>query len=151
MPPMALALFLGLATASLSPAQEPAADEPELRALLHRFLAAADDPAMHRQFWDDALVYTSSSGARFGKAEILAGMQETGAAEGPEVRYRAEDVQVMNFGDLAVVTFRLVGETVGSETTPAGISEYFNTGTFRRSNGTGRAGAWQETRIPEDG
>jgi ketosteroid isomerase-like protein len=148
--PLLLAALLGLVAAPLSWAQEPDPAMPELRSLLDRFLAAADDPAMHQRFWDDALVYTSSSGARFGKADILAGMQADATGE-PSVRYRAEDVQVMNFGDLAVVTFRLVGETAGSEDAPAQIDEYFNTGTFRRTDGAWQAVAWQATRIPDDG
>jgi ketosteroid isomerase-like protein len=149
-PAVLLALLLGIATAPGASAQEPGGDVPELRALLDRFLAAADDPSMHRRFWDDALIYTSSSGARFGKTDILAGMQEPVQAAEPAVRYRAEDVRVMSFGDLAVVAFRLVGETAGTGETPAGISEYFNTGTFRRSDGEWRAVAWQATRIPDD-
>ncbi len=103
---------------------------------------------MHQRFWDDALIYTSSSGTRFGKADILEGMQGSAPAEAPAVRYRAEDTQVMDFGDVAVVAFRLVGETAGTETSPAEVSEYFNTGTFRRTDGEWRAIAWQATRIP---
>jgi ketosteroid isomerase-like protein len=147
--PTLLAALLSLVSATIAPAQAPHDDLPELRSLLDRFLAAADDPVMHQRFWDDALVYTSSSGARFGKADILAGMQAAPAGE-PSVRYRAEDVHVMNFGDLAVVAFRLVGETAGTEETPASVDEYFNTGTFRRTGDTWRAIAWQATRIPGD-
>jgi hypothetical protein len=125
---------------------------PELRDLLDRFLAAADDPAMHERFWDASLIYTSSSGTRFGKSDILEGLREEAASEDageaanvePAVRYRAEDVQVMNFGDIAVVAFRLVGDSA------EGTTEYFNTGTFRRLTGEWRAVAWQATRIPDD-
>jgi ketosteroid isomerase-like protein len=139
-----------ITVAPLATAQEPDREAPELLALLDRFLAAADDPAMHQRFWDNALIYTSSSGARFGKADILEGMRGGAPTEAPEVRYRAEDAQVMSFGDVAVVAFRLVGETAGTEASPAEISQYFNTGTFRRTDGEWRAIAWQATRIPDE-
>ena len=149
--PGLLALLLGLAIASLALGQEPDGDAPGLLALLDRFLAAADDPAMHDRFWDEALVYTSSSGARFGKADILDGMRGSVPAGEPAVRYRAEDTQVMEFGDTAIVAFRLVGETAGTGASAGEITEYFNTGTFRRRDGEWRAVAWQATRIPADG
>lgn len=124
----------------------------ELRTLLDRFLGATDDIGMHERFWDESLIYTSSSGARFGKSDILAGLQESSDGQGaedaandaPTVTYRAEAVQVMSFGETAVVAFRLIGESA-EET-----SEYFNTGTFRRVSGEWRAVAWQATRIPAD-
>jgi ketosteroid isomerase-like protein len=139
-----------LAAASSVLAQQPGQQVPELRALLDQFLAATDDPAMHQRFWDDALIYTSSSGARYGKAAILEGMQGGSPSETPEVRYRAEDTQVMHLGDVAVVAFRLVAETAGTKDAPAEVSEYFNTGTFRLADGEWRAVAWQATRIPAE-
>ena len=148
--PGGLALILGFAAAAFAMAQESGDDAPELLMLLDRFLAAADDPAMHQRFWDDKLIYTSSSGARFGKADILAGMQESAPGVEPVVRYRAEDTQVMRFGEMAVVAFRLVGETAETEASPQETSEYFNTGTFVLRDGEWRAVAWQATRIPID-
>jgi ketosteroid isomerase-like protein len=141
-------LLLGLGLASVSPAQEPDGGAPGLLALLDRFLAAVDDPAMHDRFWDESLVYTSSSGARFGKAEILQGISDEATSTAPAVRYRAENAQVMNFGDVAVVVFRLVSETVGPEPQAVEIQEFYNTGTFRRIDDEWRAVAWQATRIP---
>lgn len=134
-----------------SPAQD-SADEARLRALLDEFLAAAslDDRAMHERFWADDLVYTSSSGRRFGKAEILAGLEAGTDTAEPPMRYWAEDAEVKLFGDTAVVTFRLVGE---QRTRPGADPEtayYFNTGTFVRRDGEWRAVAWQATRIPPD-
>jgi hypothetical protein len=119
-----------------------AGDTDELAALLDDFLANADQQAAHERFWDADLVYTSSSGDRYGKAEILAGMSgDTAAADGPV--YSARDVDIRLYGDMAVVAFRLVATaTDGSETT------YFNTGTFRRGEPGWQAVAWQATRIP---
>ena len=144
------AILLFLTPASSALAEGTDADASELLALLDRFLAATDDPAMHQRFWGESLIYTSSSGTRFGKADILAGMQDSSPSETPEVRYRAEDAQVMNFGEVAVVAFRLVGETAGTGGGPAEVSEYFNTGTFQRIDGEWRAVAWQATRIPDE-
>jgi len=47
-----------------------------LHSLLDNFLAGAtiNDAAVHERFWADDLVYTSSAGARFGKAEIMSGL-----------------------------------------------------------------------------
>ncbi|MEM1411810.1 MAG: nuclear transport factor 2 family protein [Pseudomonadota bacterium] len=141
-------------------------DRLELQDLLDEFLSHVDDPAMHERFWDDALVYTSSSGARFGKADILAGMQadssDAAAGEGqdstggdaaaagtPVTRYEAEDVQVALYGESAVVAFRLVALTTdGATADPPDRDEYFNTGTFLRRGDGWRVVAWQATRIP---
>ncbi len=119
-----------------------AEDDDALRALLDDFLANADQRAAHERFWDEDLVYTSSSGTRFGKAEILAGMSEDGAAaDGPV--YSARDVDIRLYGEMAVVAFRLVATAVdGSEET------YFNTGTFLNGQRGWQAVAWQATRIP---
>ena len=46
-------------------------DADDLTALLHEFLAGAGDAAAHERFWADELVYTSSSGTRTSKAEIM--------------------------------------------------------------------------------
>ena len=53
---------------------------PVLTAMLHAFLAGAsrNDPAVHDRFWSERLVYTSSTGARFGKAEIMESLGEAG-------------------------------------------------------------------------
>jgi hypothetical protein len=53
-------------------AQTPPA-AAELTKLLKEFLAGAsrNDAAMHDRFWAEELIYTSSSGRRMGKADIL--------------------------------------------------------------------------------
>lgn len=141
---------LALAALLLVPVAAPADDEAALRTLLDEFLSRVDDAAMHDRFWDDTLIYTSSSGARFGKTEILEGMAQSAAGgEAPSVRYWAEDVRVMVFGETAVVAFRLMSET--GEGNTAEQASYYNTGTFRSRDDGWRAVAWQATRIPEDG
>lgn len=120
-------------------------EQAELERTLHAFLAAADERAVHESFWADDLIYTSSSGERFGKADILAGFEEPAPEDAsPAPDYSAEEVNLRMLGDLAVVTFRLVAEQDGQR-----IGEYFNTGVFRSEDGDWQAFTWQATRIPE--
>ena len=121
-------------------------DEGELTAMLHEFLGSSDQREAHVKFWADDLVYTSSNGTRFGKADVLAGFDETDEEEddGPALAYTGKDVKVQLFGTTAIVTFQLVG-------TPDDDSEvknYFNTGTFLKRGGEWQAVAWQATIIP---
>ena len=124
-------------------AAEP--DEEILTAMLHDFLANSSTVAAHEKFWADDLVYSSSAGLRFGKADILAGFEgEEPSDEPPAVVYSGEDVDVRVYDDMAVVAFKLVG-------TPADGSQtlfYYNTGTFVKRDGEWRAVAWQATKIP---
>ena len=102
---------------------------------------------MHDRFWAEELVYTSSNGTRFGKREILDGLRaEQPGPDEPAVVYSAEEGRVQLYGDMAVVTFRLVGTEEGEAGT---VKRYLNTGTFRKHDGEWRAVAWQATRVPE--
>jgi ketosteroid isomerase-like protein len=139
-----LAVCLMLAT----PVRASSADET-LIALLDDFLAGAsrNDLAAHERFWSDDLVYTSSSGERFGKKEIIEPMRSaTAAADEPAMTYGREALLVRVYGDTAVITFRLVG-TAQSE--PESVARFYNTGTFLLRDGEWRAIAWQATRINE--
>jgi hypothetical protein len=140
---------LALLTALLIASPVLGDEETALRGLLTEFLQHVDEVEMHERFWDDALIYTSSSGARFGKADILQGM--TGQQDGGDaaaVRYWAEDVRVMVFDDTAVVAFRLMSETVAGDAVER--ASYHNTGTFRLGDDGWRVVAWQATRIPDE-
>jgi enamine deaminase RidA (YjgF/YER057c/UK114 family) len=120
-------------------------DSAALRSLLEEFLAGASvsDAAMHRRFWAEDLVYTSSSGRRYGKPTILRGLSAPPADEGPALRYSAEQVRIDLLSDShAVVTFRLVASA------PDGTrSHYLNTGVFEKSDGEWRAKVWQATKA----
>lgn len=140
-------LLLGLAL--LLPLSATAGGDAEtLETLLDEFLAGAsvNDAAMHERFWAEDLVYTSSDGERFGKAEIMAGLEDTDESSEPSNEdvpsYSAQDVNIRPYGETAVVTFRLVAEREDQSR-----SEYFNTGVFRSRDGLWRAVAWQATRI----
>ena len=123
------------------------ADEKQaLRDLLDYFLANASEKSAHERFWGEDLVYTSSAGARFGKADILAGMQDEPTGEAAEAGpvYSAADVDIRLYDDIAIVAFRLVAEDADDATL-----HYFNTGTFARRDSRWVAIAWQATRIPQ--
>ena len=124
-----------------------AADEEVLTAMLHDFLANAEKASAHESFWADDLVYSSSSGLRFGKADIMQGFDggEEEPAGPPPIVYSGEDVDVRLYDDTAVVAFKLVG-------TPSNGSDklyYYNTGTFLKRDGVWKVVAWQATRIPD--
>ena len=134
------ALFVALA------ASAPPAAEKELTTLVDDFLAGAsrNDAAVHERFWADDLVYTRAAGERIGKADILRDVRSaTSPPEEPPSAYSAEDVSVRQYGDTAVVAFRLVAR-MGPDTL-----RFFNTGTFVRRDGRWQAVAWQATRIPD--
>lgn len=124
-------------------------DQAMLRNLLNDFLKGASESnaKVHDKFWDNDLVYTSSSGKRFGKEEIMSGLTAEAASKTPSTAdYSAEDVEIRLYGETAVVAFRLVAATQSGKKTSR--TEYFNTGTFRKSGDDWRAVAWQATKIP---
>jgi len=129
-----------------------AEDKEQLTQLLHNFLQGTDKAEQHDRFWAEDLIYTSSAGSRFGKAEIMAGFAPADATEqdsGDEnvQTYAAEDIDIRLFDKTAVVAFRLVGRGVGKDGAEA--TYYFNTGTFVKRAGQWRAVAWQATKIPD--
>ena len=135
------------------PAQT-APDAPELTKLLHEFLAGAgkNDIAMHDRFWAEELVYTSALGRRKGKADIMRELRAEPAAtpkpeEGTTV-YTAEEIRIQQYGDTAIVAFRLVATTdkAGTKT----VANYLNTGTFLKRNGKWQVVGWQATAMPTD-
>jgi hypothetical protein len=140
-------LIATLLLAASSPSQ--ASDTADLTVMLHEFLAGAsqDEAAAHDRFWAEDLVYTSSAGTRFGKAEIMHGLSEPPdpAADEPATVYSAEDISIRQYGDTAIVAFRLLGV---AQDDSAAVAQYFNTGTFLKRDGVWQVVAWQATRIP---
>lgn len=129
-----------------------ASDTDDLQALLQEFLAASGTEAAHAKFWAEDLVYTSSAGLRFGKAEIMAGFEDSASGDEadddePTMIYTGEDVDVRLYGDTAIVAFKLVG-TPTDKSPDRDVLYYFNTGTFLRRDGVWKVIAWQATKIP---
>jgi hypothetical protein len=129
-----------------------AADTDDLRAMLDDFLANVTKADTHDRFWAEDLIYTSSSGARTMKSDIMSGFSTSdsadndGAPAGPI--FTAEEVQIQVYNETAVVAFKLVATPpTGSEV--LGMQKYFNTGTFVKRDGEWRAVAWQATIIPD--
>lgn len=136
------ALMLGVLL--LSPFATMADDRAELTSLLAEFLdgATRNDPKVHDKYWAEELIYTSSAGRRFGKAELMQGVNSRGELPATEIsmRYSSEDLQILQYGDTAVVAFTLVG-TSAQETL-----RFLNSGTFVKRNGKWQAVNWQATR-----
>ena len=149
-----LITVLSLLTLAPLLSAQTAPDAAELTKLLQDFLAGAskNDIAMHDRFWADELVYTSALGRRKGKADIMRELRdETKTTPKPEegtAVYSSEDIRIQQYGDTAVVAFRLVATTdkAGTKT----VANYFNTGTFLKRNGKWQVIAWQATALPKE-
>lgn len=145
-----ISIVFAILTVSVVGAQDSARDRTDLTRLLDEFLigAGSNDPDMHDRFWADDLIYTRAIGQRIGKAELMRGVRSAKPPKpgDPVTVYSAEDVRVQQYGDAAVVAFRLVGTTVKDGKTQ--ISRFLNTGTFVRRKGKWRVVAWQATGIP---
>ena len=142
-------VFLLLLSAAGALAQA-APDAAELTRLLNEFLAGAgrNDAAVHERFWAEDLVYTGSSGRRVGKADIMRDVRSAPAPKpgDPTTVYTAEEVRVQQYGDTAVVAFRLVATTARGGATE--VSKFLNSGTFLRRGGRWQVVNWQATRLP---
>jgi hypothetical protein len=143
--PVIVALMLTLTLQA-----QTAPDADELTKLLKEFLAGAsrNDAAMHDRFWAEDLIYTGSSGRRIGKADIMRDMRPAPAPKpgDPTTTYGAEDIRIQQYGDTAIVAFRLVGKT--EKDGKSVITNYLNTGTFLKRNGKWQVVSWQATKMP---
>lgn len=142
--------FFGLAGLFLSCAAAASADDIDtISAMLDEFLAHAGEAQAHERFWAEDLVYTSSRGTRTGKAEIMASFDnpDSAAARASGPNYRAEDVEIRLYDDMAVLVFRLVGTTT-NESGETDVQHYFNTGTLQKRDAGWQVVAWQATQIP---
>jgi ketosteroid isomerase-like protein len=144
-------LLLALATLPASAQLTNAPAEKELKQLLADFLAVAShspasaaDKQMFDRFFADDVLYTRSAGATTTKPEMMKSLDEPADTKAPTATFSAEDVTVHQFGDFAVVAFKLVQKVSDGST-----NEYRNTGTFQRRKGRWQAIAWQATRVPK--
>lgn len=143
---LVMALFLS----PLSALAQTAPDAAELTKLLNDFLAGAsrNDVAMHDRFWAEDLIYTRSAGRRTTKAEIIRDLKSAPAPkpDDPKTVYTAEDIRIQQYGDTAIVAFRLVGTTETNGVTQ--VQYLLNSGTFLKRNGQWQVVNWQSTRMP---
>jgi ketosteroid isomerase-like protein len=144
-----LSIVLSLASTLITFSQTPAPDAAELTKLLNDFLAGASrsDVAMHERFWADDLIYTRSAGRRVNKAEVMRDVRSAPAPKpgDPKTTYTAEDVRIQQYGDTAIVAFRLVAKTEQQGTTH--IANLLNSGTFLKRDGKWQVVNWQSTRM----
>lgn len=145
-----LSVLFVLSVISRAPA-ETARDADELTKLLKDFLAGAsrNDPAVHDRFWADDLIYTASAGRRIGKADILREVREEKPQKPGDENtvYSAEEIRIQQYGDTAIVAFRLIGTT--DKSGKKEIKNYLNTGTFLKRNGKWQVVSWQATVVPD--
>lgn len=139
---------------AISCAAQTAPDAPELTRLLNDFLAGAgrNDAAVHERFWADDLIYTRSAGVRTNKPDLMKGVRSAPVSKpgDPVTVYSAEEIKIQQYGNAAVLAFKLVGTTTKSDGTTS-ISNHLNTGTFIKRNGKWQVVAWQATTIPKPG
>lgn len=141
--------LIALLVFSVSLQAQTAPDAAQLTTLLNNFLAGAgrNDIETHENFWADDLIYTGAAGRRVSKANILTDLRKAPpATTGPRTVYSAEEIRIQQYGDTAIVAFRLVATVERGPKTE--VTKYFNTGTFLRRNGKWQAVAWQATKLP---
>ena len=147
-----LAAMLLMVLAAGGRAQGPAesATAREVTGMLRQFLvdAAKGDRAGFEKFFADDLIYTRSTGAVNTKADILKNVENLKPTVESKTIFSAEDVTVHEYGDTAVVAFRLAARTEHSDG-KVETDHYRNTGVFLRRNGRWQVVAWQATKLAE--
>ena len=140
-----------LLPAAIAQAPNESAAAHELKAMLTQFLhdAARGIPSGFDSFFADDVIYTRSTGMVVTKADIMRNLGKGGPVLESTTTYSAEEVTVHEYGDTAIVSFRLVSHTENSAGKPPSDANYRNTGTFLNRNGGWQVVAWQSTIIPE--
>jgi ketosteroid isomerase-like protein len=141
-----------LISTAISLNAQTAPDAAELTKLLNDFLAGAgrNDPAAHDRFWAADLIYTRSAGVRTNKEELMKGVRSVPLRkEGdPITVFTAEDIRIQQYGNAAVVAFKLVSTTTKADGTKT-VGNNLNTGTFIKRDGKWQVVAWQSTTVPQ--
>lgn len=132
----------------IHPQTAKAADE--LTTLLKEFLAGAsrNDAAIHDRFWAEDLIYTGSAGKRRGKTEVMRDVRSAPAPKPGDAStvYTAEDIRIQQYGNTAIVAFRLVATTQKDGSSQ--VTNYLNSGTFLKRSGKWQVVNWQSTKVP---
>ena len=123
----------------------------QLTAMLNQFLddASHGNRAGFDRFFADDVIYTGSNALVRTKSEIMKNVGSMKPTPDKKTTYSAEDVTVHDFGDAAIVAFRLGArtETKSANGPHVETDSYRNTGTFVRRNGRWQVVAWQATKI----
>ena len=143
-----IAVALGSVAATVTRTQTSGAQE--VTALLREFIAGAGsgDRAIFDKFFADDVIYTRATGVVITKASIMESLGKPSPASEGKSSYSAEDITVHDYGDTAIVAFRLEGRTEHADG-KLETAHYRNTGTFLRRKGRWQAVAWQATKISE--
>ena len=146
-------LTLVLALSATAQTTLTSADANELTRMLNEFLSGAsrNDAAVHDRFWAEDVIYTGSTGKRRGKTEIMNDVRSAPLPKpgDPSTVYTAEDVRIQQYGDTAIVAFRLVSTTTRKNGTKD-VANNLNSGTFVKRNGKWQVVNWQSTRVPRE-
>ena len=107
--------------------------------------ASVNDVQAHDKFWAAELTYTSSSGTRFGKAQLMAGMADAKRIADAEVStwYSAEAIELKAVGDAVIVNFTLVATDAANDSRET----FFNTGVLVENKAGWQALNWNATRT----
>jgi len=149
-----LLIFFLLLLPAVQAQQAPqSSTKHQLTAMLNQFLddASTGNRAGFERFFADDVIYTGSNALVRTKPEIMKNVGSMKPTPDKKTTYSAEDVTVHDFGDAAIVAFRLVArtETKNAKGTKIETDSYRNTGTFVRHNGRWQVVAWQATKIPK--
>ena len=148
---IAIATLLLASGAIAQTAPSVAKDAGELTKLLNEFLAGAsrNDAAAHDRFWAEDVIYTGSAGRRRGKADIMHDVRSAPAPKpgDPTTVFTAEDIRIQQYGNTAIVAFRLVATTV--KDSKSDVMNYLNSGTFVKRKGKWQVVNWQSTKMAE--
>ena len=142
--------LLSITLLSLLALKVHADDKQVIEKMLNDFLTYNHQLEQHQKFWAEDLVYTSSSGQRFGKSLIINGMQEQLAdktnakSEEAQASYSATEIDIRLYGDTAILAFKLVAQYKAKEI-PS--KQFLNTGTLVKRNNNWEVVAWQATKI----
>jgi len=145
-----ISAVLVVVTLTLVLQAQTAPDAVELTGLLKEFLTGAsrNDASMHDRFWADDLIYTGSGGKRRSKADVMRDVRSAPAPKpgDPKTTYSGEDVRIQQYGNTAIVAFRLVGTAEHNGKTE--VMSFLNSGTFLKRNGKWQVVNWQATKVP---
>ncbi|RUO20214.1 nuclear transport factor 2 family protein [Aliidiomarina haloalkalitolerans] len=136
-------LFFVIAISSHAYADTP--DSAGAKAAVDHFLygASINDAQIHGAFWADDLTYTSSRGTRFGRAELMSGMQGTTPIAEDQVTtwFSAEDVELKTYGETVIVNFTLISKNTDGDV----IGRHYNSGVLVFRDNRWQAVNWNAT------